>query len=141
MQSYNAPLKQKKTVDQGPLVHLVYDELLTIDASTFRYRIWFGQDRLTVVLIDGVEGSPPSWYSQDIATKIFNTHIARVKKDRKAPFIYIERYKDSLGRSYLSSAEFDRVDDRGSVKFWNTRLKSVDDKVLMTLISNAAEAA
>jgi hypothetical protein len=139
-----APLSARSAAptDEAPEVHLVYDETISIKASTFRYRLWFGKNRMTICVVNALSGESPSLRSSALATRIFNTHIARVKKDPQVPFIFIELLTTLNGAAGLYKVEFERSDDNDSqfgVGFLNPRPKSIPKQMLETLVGGPVE--
>lgn len=141
MSILQAPLSARSATptDEAPEVYLAYDETITIDRSTFRYRLWFGRSRMTICVVSADSGEPPSWRSSALVTRIFNSHISRVKKDSRSPFIYVEVTNTCNGDTTLRKVAFERRDGQTGVLFYNPRTKSISKHVLETLVGGPVE--
>ncbi len=128
----------KPKPDKADEVHLVYDEELRLDESVYRYRLFLGRNRMSIILATAVSGSPCSWNSGRIATEVFNAHIARIK-GVDAPFIYVELSPDAIGGIAIKKYEFDKIMDGQKPRFFNGRVRLIEKDILETLIGTKME--
>lgn len=126
-------------------LHLIYDDILCMKQSKFRYRIWAGKDRFPVVLVNEADNHEPIRLSAKIATSLFSSRISKLVPYEDAPFYYLEailpprpKKVDPLYTYYqeepnpedsvirLLAYEFDRTESEDGTKFWNPRARCVD---------------